>query len=217
MKDNLWVPIYDLFQEMAKIHQEPQRYKKVKGDDDQSRIVSAGLDPKTVVKLRSNIRTQLELLKSKLSEKLTEREVYLVLFPIVVYFDEMVMYGLLSQQHSAWRPLQKELFQIDNGGEVFYDTVDDIIRKPQTLPFVYEIFYYCLSDGFKGKYEGNVVKINDYKKLLRDKIPLPERMDQEEKGEGLQGIERARFPFWYYSVAVVLLVCVYGIFYMLAN
>lgn len=122
-----------------------------------------------VVGARSEIRTQLDFLRVKLAETLAERDCYLVLFPIVAYFDEHVQTRYLDENQLSWPPLQKELFQIDDAGELFYETVDDLLRKPQTIPFIYEVYYFCLNQGFQGKYVDNPVKISEYMKKLRGK------------------------------------------------
>jgi type IV/VI secretion system ImpK/VasF family protein len=127
-----------------------------------------------LVEVRSKLRAKLDLLKAQLAENLTEREVFLVLFPLVVLFDELVQNRFVAGGGSgSWPPLQSELFKIDDGGEVFYNTLDDLIRKPDTLPFVYEVFYLCLSLGFRGRYADNLTKVNEYKHKIETKIPLP--------------------------------------------
>ncbi len=162
-----------------------------------------------IVGVRAEIRTQLDFLRVKLAEQLAERDCYLVLFPIVAYFDEHVKTSYLDENQLSWPPLQKELFQIDDAGELFYETVDEILRKPQTIPFIYEVYYFCLNKGFQGKYVDNPVKINDYMKKLREKIPVadPESIDVVPEDTGR--IKAVGSAIWYYAVPVVVLTVCY--------
>ena len=111
----------------------------------------AGLASDDLVAIRSELRTQLDFLKATLSEQYSERDTYLILFPIVAQIDEVVLSHYLGRVHSGWPSLQKELFQIDNAGEVFYEILDDILLKPQTPLFIFEVYYFCLNYGFRGR------------------------------------------------------------------
>ena len=71
-----------------------------------------------IVGVRSEIRTRLDFLRVKLAETLTQRDCYLVLFPIVDNIDEHVKTHYLDDNQLRWPPLQKELFQIDYEGEL---------------------------------------------------------------------------------------------------
>src|SRR5207249_677634 len=79
--------------------------------------------------------------------------------------DEMVQ-SKYPGENMSWPPLQKKLFLSDHGGEIFYETLDDLLRKPDTLPFIWEVFYLCLCYGFMGRDGDNIGKINQYKAKL---------------------------------------------------
>ena len=161
-----------------------------------------------VVGVRSEIRTRLDFLRVKLAETLTERDCYLVLFPIVAYFDEHVKTCYLDENQLSWPPLQKELFQIDEAGELFYETVDDLLRKPQTIPFIYEVYYFCLNQGFQGKYVDNPVKISEYMKKLREKIPVVDLSNAQTAAAETGQVKLVGSAAWYYlASAAVLILC----------
>jgi len=162
-----------------------------------------------VVGARSEIRTQLDFLRVKLAETLAERDCYLVLFPIVAYFDEHVQTRYLDENQLSWPPLQKELFQIDDAGELFYETVDDLLRKPQTIPFIYEVYYFCLNQGFQGKYVDNPVKISEYMKKLRGKIPVVDLSRVQSASEETGQIRLVGSAIWYYLASATVLVLCY--------
>jgi type IV/VI secretion system ImpK/VasF family protein len=162
-----------------------------------------------VVEARAEIRTQLDFLRVKLAETLAERDCYLVLFPIVAYFDEYVQTRYLDENQLSWPPLQKELFQIDDAGELFYETVDDLLRKPQTIPFIYEVYYFCLNQGFQGKYVDNPVKISEYMKKLRGKIPVVDLSRVQSASEETGQIRLVGSAIWYYLASAAVLVLCY--------
>jgi type IV/VI secretion system ImpK/VasF family protein len=162
-----------------------------------------------VVEARAEIRTQLDFLRVKLAETLAERDCYLVLFPIVAYFDEYVQTRYLDENQLSWPPLQKELFQIDDAGELFYETVDDLLRKPQTIPFIYEVYYFFLNQGFQGKYVDNPVKISEYMKKLRGKIPVVDLSRVQSASEETGQIRLVGSAIWYYLASAAVLVLCY--------
>jgi type IV/VI secretion system ImpK/VasF family protein len=234
MKNPLWSAIYDIFQEVDALLTQVERFGSLgqgaggppaapqRGRPPATTAPAGGLrraysDTEGLVEVRIAIRAKLDVLKAALAAHLTERETYLVLFPIVVRFDEMVQNRFLTGTQGNWPPLQKELFQIDNGGEVFYDTLDDLLRKADTLPFVYEVYYFCLSDGFKGKYIDNLTKINEYKTKLIDKIPKPVVERRPERAEQGAVIAPDRVPLKYYAAAAGLLVAAYIVLWQLAG
>jgi type IV/VI secretion system ImpK/VasF family protein len=222
MQNPLWSAIYDIFTDVDALLTQVERFGTVSpavegtGGAAPRRPARAAVqklegmrqaysETTALVEVRSQIRSKLDMLKAALSARLTERETYLVLFPVVVRFDELVQNRFLAAAGTAWPPLQKELFEIDNGGEVFYDTLDDLLRKAETLPFVYEVYYFCLSDGFRGKYADNLAKINEYKTKLADKIPLPPVERRAERAEGPALVMVSGLPVKYYAAAALFL------------
>ena len=79
--------------------------------------------------MRAELRNQLDFLKATIAEHYSERDTYMVLFAIVAQIDELIQTNFLQTMNISWPLLQKELFQIDNAGEVFYEILDDILPK----------------------------------------------------------------------------------------
>ncbi len=151
-----------------------------------------------LVGLRSEIRKQLLGLRSTLADVLTEREVYFTLFPIVVYSDELVR-TVARAQVTRWEPLQSELYDVTDGGELFFTYLDQLLVKADTHPVVFESFYFCLNDGFKGMYAGSPMRLDDVRGRLRLRIPTP-AVQQESVGER-PTIELSGSPWRYYAAA----------------
>ena len=139
---------------------------------------------------------------------LSVAQTYLVLFPIVIYFDELVQVRYMEAGQS-WPTLQGELYQIDDGGVLFYETLDGILRKPQTMPFIHEVFYFCLSHGFRGRYNDDPVKITEYMERLKEKIPVGAVEIPIEPPEESPQLRSFGSPAWYYSAAGALLLLGY--------
>lgn len=152
-----------------------------------------------LVALRASIRERLQWLKGELALVLTEHELHYVLLPLVIYIDELVT-STTRGEASRWEPLQSELYDVANGGELFYSLIEDHLRKSDTHPFVFQIFYFCLSDGFVGMAERDPRKIDQAKALLAARIPLaPPAKGPEQVRD--QPIELVKFPLRYYAWA----------------
>ena len=170
-----------------------------------------------VIAIRSEVRTKLVRLKAQLSSSLTERELHYCLFPIVLYADEMVQ---SSYRGGAveWVPLQRELYNVDNGGELFYRALDNLFHKEETLPLIFEVFYFCLNDGFMGKFISEPYNINEYKDRLIERIPIPEVSELRLLTTSHSDeIEIVRFPTHYYFRALLVVSGWYVILWLLGS
>lgn len=159
--------------------------------------------------LRAELRNQLDFLKVELTGAYSERDAYMILFPIVAQIDEIIQNNILRSISVSWPLLQSELFKIENAGEVFYEILDDILNKPQTPGAVYEVYYFCLRYGFRGRYESNPAKIVDYIKRLREKLEMPEENDIPMETEQVGQVRKIIRPYWYYLIAAGVFFLVY--------
>lgn len=207
----MWLAVHEIFEDMSKL--QVKALGVIANDPSQTHVeLSQGLPSREMIPLRAEIRSKLNVLKTRLSEHLTERELHCVLFPIVVYFDEIVHSQISENYMLKWPSLQKELFQISNGGEVFYELIDDTLRKPDTISFIYEVFYFCLSDGFKGKAAEAPELISEYKRKLEAKISAP-MVNLEEKNLDVPRIRPDELPVWTYVGTFAVLVMMYLLLY----
>jgi type IV/VI secretion system ImpK/VasF family protein len=125
-----------------------------------------------LVELRSQLRSQLEALRTFISERYSERDAYFVIFPLTAHCDEVVKMMILDTQHLEWPPLQQELYQVADAGDLFYELLDNALTKPDTLPLVYEAYYFCLRDGFFGRYSIHPDRVTDYLVKIQKHIRL---------------------------------------------
>ncbi len=107
--------------------------------------------------------------------------------------------------------MQKELYDVDNGGELFYDTLDSILKKPQTSQFIYEVNYFCLKHGFQGKYVDDPIRIHKYLDLLKKKISVNSIEELDISDEEIGELRYFTSPFWYYKGAALLVISFYGL------
>ncbi len=206
MEPELWKAIQVLFDKVNKSFNNSNSEDDHGGKED----VNNSFEHLDLVKARSEIRKQFETLRLKLLEYLSEQECYQVIFPLMVHFDEIVRAEFLKEEQLKWPLLQKEFYDVDNGGELFYDNLNSILRKPQTSEFIFEVNYFCLKHGFRGKYVDEPIKIKKYKDKLKEKISVMD-MDgvsifPEDTGE----IKYFLSPLLYYGLGVVFLVVFYG-------
>lgn len=164
-----------------------------------------------LVEVRSDVRSRIKELKRLLAASLSEREVHHVLFPVVVFSDEFFLKATMGGT-AQWEPLQSELYEVENGGEMFYEKLDTLIMKDDTHPFVLEVYYFCLSDGFVGMYEDDQARIGQIKAKIAQRIPVP-NVNELAVPNAVLPVTLVPFPWKIYAgaaiaVVVFFLICV---------
>ncbi|QIV96426.1 type VI secretion system protein ImpK [Allofrancisella inopinata] len=85
---------------------------------------------------------------------------HLIIFATVAYCDELL--SLKAIEHNFnYKPMQVELFNVANAGDVFYEYVDSILQRKKNLDFIYLIYYFLLEHGYRGRYD-----LNNPKRLM---------------------------------------------------
>lgn len=226
MKNKKWEVIHEIYARMERLYGKslclPEEFlfegslfqKKSTGEENEPRKEFSIED---IIEVRADLRNQLDILKIVLSDLHNERETYMILFPVVAHIDEIIQNNVLSTVEMSWPPLQKELFQIENAGEVFYEILEDIINKNQTPNSIYEVYYFCLHYGFRGRYENNPAKIIDYMNLLREKLKVNEEIDISTDAESIGQVKKIIRPHWYYLSALGVFLLVYILLYIVAK
>jgi type IV/VI secretion system ImpK/VasF family protein len=72
-------------------------------------------------------------------------------FAVVAWVDETILNNTMWKDHNQWKasPLQVEYYQTRNAGEEFFDHLDRLRPDQKEIR---ELYYLCLSLGFKGQY-----------------------------------------------------------------
>ncbi len=75
-------------------------------------------------------------------------------FALVAFLDETIISSSWNQKES-WlsEPLQLKLFDTFNAGEEFFNHLRDLRQRTSSNRDILEIYYLCLTLGFKGKYQ----------------------------------------------------------------
>lgn len=149
--------------------------------------------------LRAEIRAQLDGTREALSNQFSERTVYRLLFGFTVFFDECVLTSR-ADAHLKWQTLQSELYETDEGGLLFYETIDELLEEEHPS-FVYEAFYFCLRLGFLGKLAGQPKRVNAYMNALSARFKQPDQSTVETPGTDAKVFKLHAYQ-WYYAVAI---------------
>lgn len=74
-------------------------------------------------------------------------------FAVVAFLDEAILSSDWPARH-AWmsNSLQRHRFGLTDAGEVFFDRLDMILGQPHRAE-VLEVYYLCLTLGFRGRYQ----------------------------------------------------------------
>jgi type IV/VI secretion system ImpK/VasF family protein len=204
-------PIFGKMSALVSTGPGPASPPPVPGSDEEPTRVSTNL-----TLLHSELQELLVTLKAELSRDLSERDCYLALFPIVVYIDEIIQTKYTGAQQPSWPLLQREFFDTDRGGELFYDTLDELLERDRPPQLVYEIYFFCLNLGFQGKNAGNDARRDTYMRRLSHFFVVPETPITEPKPEA-GSIEPPGTYVWYYLGAVGVVVLFYLLFWALAS
>jgi len=75
-------------------------------------------------------------------------------FALVSFIDETILSSNWRHKES-WLtdPLQKQLYDRTDAGEEFFSRVEEMLEHPQRDAEVLEVYYLCMTLGFKGKYQ----------------------------------------------------------------
>lgn len=203
MEQELWKEISEVFSIME-THVEQLR---VIEDLDSEEVT--GNPENNILLVRDTIRKQIDTLRISFAGDLTEQESYYTLFAIIVYIDEIIQTKVLDKTYLSWPLLQMEFYEVDDGGNLFYDTLDHIITKPQIPLFVFEVYYFCLKHGFTGRYLKDPVKIAEYKKTLENKILVNDIESEIIPPHRSEIISYLFSPLWYYVTAFSFLLFIY--------
>ncbi|WP_158006879.1 DotU family type IV/VI secretion system protein [Piscirickettsia litoralis] len=95
---------------------------------------------------------------------------YLIAFALTVYLDEYVNLKVGYKEGEAWELVQREMFDLDTGGNYFYKALNHIVSNKYYPKIVYQVYYFILKDGFMGEmvnHNSNVAR--DYLIQLENK------------------------------------------------
>ena len=176
MKCEIWTSLFKIFDTAR---------NGLKTPNNQIVDVDTTKGKQKLLALRTELRSCLSQFQSQLLKYFqgdTQKE-QLGVLPVVVYLDEFIRENLSAECCEDWPALQREkdFGQIEYGGTQFYTKLDEILVQSYIDSMNYELFYYCLKDGFGGKYAQQEKKREEYQSRLQTKIPTVP-YDEEKSG-----------------------------------
>jgi len=105
-------------------------------------------------KLRSDITQVLGECEQQARKSVATEDVDDAKFALVAFVDETILSSNWSMK-GAWmsRPLQLQLYNRFDAGEHFFERMDSILGQESSRLHVLEVYYLCLTLGFKGRYQ----------------------------------------------------------------
>jgi type VI secretion system protein ImpK len=153
--------------------------------------------------LEGALLVELELLRAAFSD-LPPDEVEELIRPFVYFLDEWVLRRLSDAEQHLWPLLQHNLFQVDAGGDLFYDFVEEKLRRNETPPIVFEMIRFCLAAGFTGRLVGQPERIREIKDRVSARIPQPPSVARPAPAVALGPPTVYDFPVRYYAVTAAI-------------
>jgi len=166
------------------------------------------------VRLRQRLITLFDRFEQKARDAGVDKEMIKdAEFALVAFVDESILTSQWSGK-DAWltNPLQVELFNVFNAGDVFFDErLNRLRQRTQANAEVLEVYYHCLELGFSGKYlfigrEKLKPTIDDlYNELRRltDKPAAPLSPHGLPRGEIMQ-VVKEKVPAWVVGAATAV-------------
>jgi len=104
--------------------------------------------------LRSNLMQVLSECEQKAQQFASSKDVEDAKFAIVAFVDETILSSNWSLK-GEWmsKPLQLQLYNRFDAGEHFFERMNDILQDTSSRLEVLEVYYLCLTLGFKGRYQ----------------------------------------------------------------
>jgi type VI secretion system protein ImpK len=149
-------------------------------------------------------------------------KIRLAKFALVAFLDETIISSSWPQKE-AWLsdPLQIKLFETFNAGEEFFNFLNELSQRTGANNEVLEVYYLCLSLGFKGQYQlqspENLRKIIDDLNLELHPETYRDIDSISPNGKPRQSFvqsARSGLPLWVYPLGAFI---VFVIFYVIMS
>ncbi len=148
-------------------------------------------------------------------------------FALVAFIDETILLSNWSQR-DQWvaRPLQLEFYNRYDAGEEFFVKLDALLKRPEDKAELLEVFYMCMTLGFKGRYQIHEQErlrtlIEETHNVLRRHLRLGEEMlsPHGKPRDQVANEVQSQLPAWVVAaIAAAIAVLVYfGLSLVMSN
>lgn len=140
---------------------------------------------------RAQVQNALKIAEQEaLRRGYAQEDVRMAIFAVVAFLDESIL-NAQNPMFADWprRPLQLELFGVQEAGVIFFRTIERLLTRPDSEPLadLLEVHQLCLLLGFRGKYGAtgtgeirNILAQIDEKIRRIRKVPGPQWQVQPE-------------------------------------
>ena len=186
-------------------------------DKEKAEFESKSISVETLNEIRRRIAALVEQFKTVLEARLEKKNASDAVFAIVALIDEEMQKYDYSKVRVRWDPLQKDFFSAFTAGEVFFEHVDKILEDPSIPQVVFEVYYFVLKRGFKGKYRDSKMQLYKYLELLKDKIQVssPKTVQRETPASFVTKEKNKKLK--YYMLSLATFVMTYLALYIYSN
>lgn len=174
------------------------------------------ISPALVEALRKGVSQHINQLKYSLLGTLESQYVTEMLFAFSALFDEEIQKKISESEPVFWPPLSKDFYGDYKAGEELYRCFDASLENAKTPPIVFEVFYFVLKRGFKGKYTESKLQISKYLDLLQSKVKISDAIEfraVETIREPLNRKGRTRMKQYYYIAASLIFTTYIGLYF----
>lgn len=170
---------------------------------------------RTLAELSSRVRERIYGLDQTLASERGREE---VIKALALYFDERIMVRLPEYLRLGWPLLQTAYTGATTGGDDFYRFVSELRARPTTPSLVFEVYYFCLENGFVGRYANDLASIERYQQWIREAIELPRvPTDSADTAEVSVRTSKAVAGWVVYAVSLAVVVVVAAAQVVLSN
>ncbi|MFT6990066.1 MAG: hypothetical protein ACJASL_002044 [Paraglaciecola sp.] len=169
MSNAAWDCLYQYFNQVESVYAnitalqtEQQTLALGENEDNHSSDEAADIPPLDFLPLNEALKSSITLCQQNMLTILTEKEWQYVQCALIFHCDETVLTQTLECRANVktkslkfkakWPTLQKQLLECRNGGERFFIKLDELLTPSSELTVAIETYYFCLKQGFKGRY-----------------------------------------------------------------
>jgi type IV/VI secretion system ImpK/VasF family protein len=182
----IWMLVRSVFERAGELFRDGERLR-----DAALAGEPAPAPPPLYGKRRAVLRESLSMADAALTAYVGGRQRYQCLVALVAFLDERerIALGGLAE---GWGlpPHQRELLDIDDGGDRFFDELADASARRDTHGLVLEIFLFCLRSGFVGRHRDHRFQLDQTVAELTERV----RRDQPVPVAAVTAAPAARRP-----------------------
>jgi type IV/VI secretion system ImpK/VasF family protein len=187
MTNSLWNNAYQYFSAQGAIYLKfrsldyEQQLASLSSDEEQGDASPLPEPMVNLTDLHDELVGNLQTLMANISDLVGEEQSRYIIDALAFYCDETVLTQhfveiqisqetlehqsrttALQKLSAFWPKLQVTFCQCQDGGERFFTNLDTLLTHPTTYRFALEMYYFCLKQGFAGRFMQEVDRLEYY-------------------------------------------------------